>query len=317
VTPTVLITGASGFAGSHLLEYLAGSHDLVAWSRSSPVLAELRGKARWQTVNLLDRDSVRAAVGNVRPRFVYHCAGLPNVQGSWTDPALPLAHNVLGTHHLLDALRRTRSDGGCRVLVTGSAAVYAPSPSPLHEGSGIHPQSPYALSKLAQEMLGRRAVSEDGLEVIVTRSFNHTGPRQSPAFMASGFARQFVRIERGDSEAILRVGNVDAQRDLSDVRDVVSAYVALMERGIAGEVYNVASGVARSARWVIDTLAGLAGTPVRLEVDAERLRPFDAPILVGDASKLRGATGWIPQIPIERTLADLLDYWRTVPTLEK
>jgi GDP-4-dehydro-6-deoxy-D-mannose reductase len=312
VNGTVLITGASGFAGRHLLAHLAGAHEVVGWFRSSAPPAPLRDAARWRAVDLLDRASVRAAVAEARPQRVYHCAARSHVQGSWDEPAQALAHNVLATHHLLDAIRRADL-GGCRVLITGSAAVYAPADTPLDEDAAVRPDSPYALSKLAQEMLGRRAVDEDGIDVIVARAFNHTGPGQSPAFMASGFAQQIARLERQGGEPVLRVGNVDARRDLSDVRDVVRAYAALMSNGVPGEVYNVASGRAPTVRTVIDTLADLAGLHLRLEVDPARLRPLDSPVLVGDASKLRGTTGWHPTIPLEQTLADLLHYWRQQP----
>lgn len=303
----VLVTGASGLAGSHLVEHLAGSGEVVAWTRSAPPPA-LTAAARWQQVDLLNRERVRSAIRDLRPVQVYHCAGLSRVDRSWANPAQPLAHNVLATHHLLDALRRVGA--ACRVLVPGSAAIYAPSPKPLREDAPLAPDSPYALSKLAQEELARRAVVEDGIEVVVTRSFNHTGPRQAPSFMASSIARQIALIERGAIEPVLQVGNVDAQRDLTDVRDVVRAYAALMQAGSPGHVYNVASGRGHTVRAVIEALVALANVHVRVETDPARLRPLDNPILVGDASKLRALTGWEPRIPFETMLRDLLEYWR-------
>jgi GDP-4-dehydro-6-deoxy-D-mannose reductase len=216
---------------------------------------------------------------------------------------------VLATHHLLDAIRRAGLHD-CRVLITASAAVYAPSDAPLDERAAVRPDSPYALSKLAQELLGQRAGVEDGIEVIVARAFNHTGPGQSPSFMASAFAQQIALLERQRGEPALQVGNVEARRDLSDVRDVVRAYTMLMTRGQPGEVYNVAAGSAPTVRSVIDTLARLAGLRLKLEVDPARLRPLDNPVLIGDASKLRRQTGWRPEIPLEQTLADLLEFWR-------
>ena len=198
------------------------------------------------------------------------------------------------------------------MLVTGSAVIYAPSQTPLAEESRLAPDSPYALSKLAQEALGLRAVVEDGLDVIVTRSFNHTGPRQTPAFVAPSIARQIALVERGVVEPVIRVGNVEAQRDLTDVRDVVRAYVALVEAGTPGTVYNVASGVGHTIRSIIDALVAAAGVHVRLETDSDKLRPVDNPILVGDASRLREATGWTPRISFDQMLRDLLDYWRRV-----
>jgi GDP-4-dehydro-6-deoxy-D-mannose reductase len=307
VNRPVLITGAAGFAGGHLLQLLSGASDLVAWARSTPKpgFATL---ARWQQVDLLDRERVRSLIADLRPAAVYHLAGFSQVAESFADTAKPLATNVLATHYLFDALRRTGASS--RVLVTGSASVYAASASPLTEHSPVAPQSPYATSKLAQEQLGERALIEDGLELILTRPFNHTGPRQTPSFMAPSVARQVAMIERGQMEPVLRVGNTSAIRDLSDVRDVVRAYQALMRDGVPGTIYNVASGVGRSVRQIIDALTARATTSVRIEVDPSKLRPVDLPVLVGDASRLARATGWTPLIPFEQMIDDLLDYWR-------
>ena len=290
----VLVTGAAGFAGSHLVEQLSGSHTVVAWTR--------------QTVDLLDRDRVRAAIGDLRPTQVYHCAGATHVAESWRDTAQPLESNVLATEHLFDALRRAHVR--CRVLIPGSATVYAPSSEPITESDPIAPASPYAISKLAQEQLALRAIHEDGLDVIVTRSFNHTGPRQTPAFVAPSVARQIALIERGQLEPVIKVGNLEARRDVTDVRDVVRAYVALMQTGTTGVIYNVASGVARSIQSILDALVSRSKIPVRVEVDPGRLRPNDVPVVVGDHSRLTAATGWRPGISFDETLDDLLSYWR-------
>ena len=304
---SILVTGARGFAGSHLLELLAGRHDVVAWARSEPP-SQLAALARWQRVDLLDRERVRAAARELKPASVYHCAGVPHVAESFADTAKPLAGNVLATHHLFDALRRA---GVCsRIVVAGSALVYAPSHRPLSEDAPLRPSSPYAVSKLAQEQLGVRAREEDGLDVILTRPFNHTGPRQTPAFMAPTIARQIALIERGELEPVLRVGNMDAVRDLLDVRDVVRAYASLMRDGAPGVVYNIATGTGRSVREILDALVQRSSVRVCVEVDPARLRPNDTPILVGDATRLRQATGWSPQVPFDRTIDDLLSYWR-------
>lgn len=312
MSDAVVVTGAAGFAGGHLVEHLAGSHEVVAWARRPPP-PELAGLASWRQLDLLDREAVRAAVQAVRPRAVYHCAGASRVDTSWSDPAQSLAANVLATHYLLDALRRAGER--CRVLVTGSAAVYAPCATRLGEDARIAPDNPYAVSKLAQEELALRAVDEDGLDVIVARPFNHTGPRQTPAFVMASLARQIALAERGAIEPVLRVGNLDAARDLTDVRDVVRAYALLAAAGVPGEVYNVASGVAHAIRSMLDQLLAIATVRVQIETDERRLRPTDRPILVGDASKLHALTGWTPRIPLDRTLHDLLEYWRRSPDL--
>jgi GDP-4-dehydro-6-deoxy-D-mannose reductase len=301
------VTGASGFAGSHLVQHLSAAHEIVGWARSTPP-AEIAGLARWQRVDLLDRSAVDAAIRALKPSAIYHCAGLPQVAESWGDTAAPLAANVLGTHRLLEAVRLNGL--ACRILVTGSAHVYAPSAAPIAEDHPLGPASPYALSKLAQEQLALRTASDDGLQVIVTRSFNHTGPRQKPSFMAPSIARQIAAIERGAVEPVIRVGNLDAERDLLDVRDAVRAYAALLDAGTPGSVYNVASGVGRPVRAVLEALIARARVPIRVETDQERMRANDIPILIGDATRLRQATGWQPEIPFEQTLDDLLDYWR-------
>lgn len=303
----VLVTGAAGFAGRHLVERLVGTGPVVACGRraSAPAVPG----STWVQLDLLDRAAVRGAMRDIRPSIVYHCAGYPHVAESWSDRLTPLATNVLATHHLFDALER--AGAAARVLVTGSAAVYAASPTALSEEAAVAPTSPYATSKLAQEALALHAGIETGLEVIVTRSFNHTGPRQSPAFFAPGMARQIALIEAGVLPPVIKVGNLDARRDLSDVRDVVEAYLHLMTHAEPG-VYNVASGRAHSMREVLDLLVGQARVEVRVEVDPERLRPNDVPYLVGDPSRLQRATGWQPAVPLATCLADLLSYWRTV-----
>src|SRR5688572_21919151 len=198
----VLVTGAAGFAGSHLVEQLGNSCDVVAWARSHPP-AEIAHLARWTKIDLLDRDRVRQEIRSIQPSAVYHCAGASHVGASWQNTAQPLANNALATHHLLDALRRARVDA--RVLVAGSATVYAPSVAPLREEDLLAPNSPYAASKLAQEQLALREATESGLNVIVVRPFNHIGPRQRPDFAAPGFARQIALIERGELQPLIKV----------------------------------------------------------------------------------------------------------------
>jgi GDP-4-dehydro-6-deoxy-D-mannose reductase len=307
VSPPVLITGASGFAGGHLVEHLAGSFEIVGWSRSAPA-PELAGLADWHTIDLLDRDRVRKAIGNLRPTTVFHLAGAPHVAESWRDGAKPLEDNVLATHHLLDGIRRAGLK--CRILVTSSATVYAPSDAPIREDDPIGPANPYAVSKLAQEQLALRAFTGDGLDVVVARAFNHTGPRQSPAFVAPSMARQIAMIERELIEPVIRVGNLDARRDFTDVRDVVRAYAAVMRLGRPGEIYNVGSGVGRDIRSLLDSLLSRSRVEIRVETDAGRLRPAETVSTIADTARLRKQTGWQPQVSFEAMLDRLLGYWR-------
>ena len=302
----VLVTGAGGFAGGHLIELLAGSADLVGWSRTQPP-PEIAALAKWQRVDILDREQVTDTIAMLRPDSIFHCAGLPHVAESWADTAAPLATNVLGTHRLIEAVERVGSR--CRIVVTGSAQVYAPSNEPIAEDDRIAPSSPYALSKLAQEQLALRSNS-DTVAIIVTRPFNHTGPRQKPSFLAPSVARQIVMIERGLLEPVLKVGNLDPSRDIMDVRDAVRAYAALMKTGTPGTIYNVASGVARPVRSIVEALVSRARVPVRIEQDPSRIRPSDVPVLAGNPRRLQQSTGWSPQVSFEKMVDDLLEYWR-------
>ncbi len=292
----MLVTGAAGFAGGYVMERLArAGTPAVGWSRHD--------------VDLLDREAVRARIRDLRPSAIYHCAGAPHVAHSWSDTTHPLRSNVLATHNLFDAVRRAGM--ACRVLVTGSATVYRDSPAPIDEGGALEPSSPYGLSKLAQEQLAIRAMAEDGIDIVVTRSFNHTGPRQRPSFAAPAMALQLALVEAGRAEPVIRVGNLDALRDITDVRDTIRAYELLMARGRAGVPYTVCSGVARAIGTVLDGLRARARVPVQVTVEPSRFRRNDTPVLVGDPARLQSDTGWRPEISFEQMLDDLLDYWRS------
>ena len=301
-----LITGATGFAGSHLLDLLLADHDLVhAWSNPggrAPAQADPR--VRWRAVDLLDRASVESGLREASPSVIYHCAGVADVQQSWRAPARALAVNALGTHRLLDAASRLGFRG--RVLVTGSALVYARSTAALTESDPLAPIGPYAVSKLAQEMTAARS----DIEVILTRPFNHAGPRQDDSYVTSAFARQIADIERGIGEPVLYVGNLDARRDITDVRDVVRAYRELARQGTPRLPYNVCRGEAYRVGDLLNILLSLATVGVEVRTDPARLRPSDNPVVLGSHERLTRDTGWTPAIPIERTLADILDYWR-------
>jgi GDP-4-dehydro-6-deoxy-D-mannose reductase len=305
---TILVTGAGGFAGSHLLELLAGDDvAIVAWHRPGGAPRAAGPSVRWEAVDLLDRGAVREAIARTRPSAVYHCAAAAHVGRAWDSTESTLAVNVLGTHHLCDALRR--EDLRVQFLIPSSAMIYRPSSDSITEDDPLVPPNPYGLSKLAQELLALRSIP-DGIDVRVARAFNHIGPRQDPFFAAPGFARRIADIERGRWAPEISVGNLDAQRDLTDVRDTVRAYRLILERGVAGRPYNVCSGRAVTIRHLLDLLIARARCPVTVKVDPARYRPNDNPILLGDPSRLREELGWTPEIPLERTVDDLLEYWR-------
>ncbi len=307
-----LVTGASGFAGLHLLTHLAGmgATDLHAWSRSgTPVHAT--DAAAWRAVDLVDAGGVDRAIAETQPRRVYHLAGATHVGASWQRPTSFLETNLWGTHILLDALRRHVP--ACRIVVVTSGMIYRMSADDrraVTEETPMGPTSPYAFSKFAEDQLALHAAAADDLDIVVARPFNHTGPGQSADFAASSFAKQVASIEAGLVSPTISVGNLDAARDLSDVRDVVAAYVALMGRGRRGTAYNIASGSAIVMRAVLDQLIALSSVPVTITIDPARMRPADIPWMAGDASRLSTDTDWTPRIPLASTLSDLLSYWR-------
>jgi GDP-4-dehydro-6-deoxy-D-mannose reductase len=311
-----LITGATGFAGRHLLEHLlADDVPVHAWSNArgravDPALASDR-RIQWRAVDLLDRASVRSALDGTRPSVIYHCAGFADDHQAWQDPARALRGNVLATHNLLESARALALDA--RVVVPGSALIYRPSSEAIAEDAPIGPTSPYGVSKLAQEMTAAAAP----LPVVLARPFNHAGPRQGPSYVTSAFAKQLAEIEAGLSEPILRVGNLEARRDLTDVRDTVRAYRALAEHGQPHRPYNVCTGRAYRVRELLDILLSLARITVTVEVDSSRLRPSDNPVVRGNPARIIEETGWRPAIPIEQTLADLLAFWRTTVAEEQ
>lgn len=305
----ILVTGATGFAGSHLLDRLPAASRVAAWARPGGRPPRPHPRVDWQEVDLLDRAAVARAIEQTRPSTIYHLAGAPHVGASFDNPVPHLEINAIGTHHLLRAIEQAAPHA--RVVVVTSAMIYQPSAGAQTETSPMIPSSPYGLSKMAQDRLAMLAAA-DGLNVVVARPFNHTGPGQDPSFAVPGFAQQIARIEAGLAEPVIRVGNLDAERDLSDVRDVIDAYEAIAARGETGAAYNVCAGRAWRIGDLLEMLLSRARTAIRVEVDSDRIRPIELARLVGDNTRLR-ALEWAPRIPIETTLDDVLEYWRAQP----
>ncbi len=303
-----LITGIGGFVGGHLLNLLDFSNEPIETLGIDRLVRETpQTKNRMEAVDLLDRDRLRGLVAEFRPDFVIHLAAGSSVAESWKDPAGCFLNNMTAFLNLLDAVRD--SVPGCRILSVGSAEVYGgvdSSTGTLREEMILNPRNPYAIGRLAQEQLGRVYVDGFGLDIISTRSFNHTGPGQSPRFAVPSFVRQLVDAkQRNGKKAVLSTGNVEVIRDLSDVRDVVRAYLLLLEKGRSGEVYNVCSGEGRTLRSVIETAAKLLDLDVEIVVDEKLLRPNDVKSFIGSNEKLTNETGWRPEIPFETTLRDM------------
>jgi len=311
----VAVTGASGFVGGHLVDFVrreAPGVELVGIVRPhGGAVTPASSGLRLLEADLADPAAVDAVLSETRPDAVVHLAGQSSPQQSWLDPGGTLRSNVLGIVHLVDAARRHGLEPS--FLVVGSAEEYgqvSPREIPLAETSPLRPASPYAVSKVAQGLLAVECGGAAGMRVVRTRTFHHTGPGRGEAFAESSFARQIAEIEAGLRPPVINVGNLEAVRDFTDVRDVVRAYWSLLEKGGGGQVFNVCSGQGRRIRELLDTLLGLARVEVEIRVDPERLRPVDVPALVGDPSRLKALTGWEPRIPIETTLQDLLADWR-------
>ncbi len=309
-----LITGAGGFVGSHLCAYLLRNTDwqMVGTVYPHPVESQPpEPRLRLTHADLRDPEGVRALVDEAQPDYVFHLAAQSFVPTSLADPWDTLENNIRAQLNLLEAVRLSGRE--VRVLVIGSNEEYgAPKPEelPQTEGSPLRPNNPYAVSKVAQDFLGLQYHLAYGLPVVRVRPFNHTGPGQSPRFVVPAFASQIARIEAGLQEPVMKVGNLDTARDFSDVRDIVRAYHLAVTQGEPGEVYNLASGRARSVQGLLETLLSLADTEIRVERDPARYRPVDVPEAYGSAEKFRQQTGWEPEIPFEQTLRDTLEYWR-------
>lgn len=316
---TILITGATGFAGSFLAELLVETPENKVYGtyisdKSLENVASIQDKATFHKLDLTIVKDVAALIEKLQPDEVYHLAALPSPADSFDNPAGYLNNNSTAEVNILEALRvagLTRT----KVLVVASSEVYGlvdGKDLPVNEEAPLCPINPYGVSKITQDFLGLQYFLAYGMPVIRVRPFNHIGPRLSDKFAASAFAKKIVEIERGDHEPVLRVGNLDSKRDLTDVRDVVHGYELLLERGTPGEVYNLGSGKSHKTQDVLDILLSLSDKKIAIETDEKLLRPQDIPDIYADTSKLVAATGWKPEIPLETSLRDLLAYWRQI-----
>ena len=311
----VLITGVTGFVGSHLAEYcLELGHEVAGtmrWRSQQENLANVRDRVTLFEADLRDGTAARHVVSTFEPDRIFHLAAQSFVAASWSAPAETLTTNVQCQVHLLEAIRETKLD--VRIQIAGSSEEYGevqPDELPIRETNALRPMSPYAVSKVAQDLMGFQYFKSYGTWIVRTRAFNHEGPRRGEVFVTSSFAKQIALAEAGRAEPYLSVGNLDAQRDFTDVRDVVKAYWLALERCEPGEVYNIGSGRAWRIADVAEMLIGMAKVPIEIRQDPSRMRPSDVLVLQADTTKFRTTTGWEPSIPFEQTLWDTLEYWR-------
>jgi GDP-4-dehydro-6-deoxy-D-mannose reductase len=312
----VLITGITGFVGSHFADYaLARGVHVVGsyrWRSKTENIDHIREGIELIDCDLRDGSSARHLIDAARPDWVIHLAAQSFVGTSWQAPAETFMTNTLPQVNLLEAVRARTPHA--RFLVIGSSEEYGfvtEDELPITEQNPLRPLSPYAVSKVAQDLMGYQYFKSYGMHIVRSRAFNHEGPRRGDVFVTSNFARQIAEIERGLREPVIAVGNLKNRRDYTDVRDIVRGYWLLLERGEAGEVYNLCSGRAWVIHEILDFLLGEARVPgITVREEAARLRPSDVPVLRGDATRAQVAVGWRPEIPFEQTLRDVLDYWR-------
>jgi GDP-4-dehydro-6-deoxy-D-mannose reductase len=313
----VLITGITGFAGSHLADYILAKHPdvrvlgFVRWRSRMDNIVHIQDKVELHEADIKDVISLKKALADIKPDRIFHLAAQSFVPASWRLPAETFAINAIGQINLFEALLNLKINP--KIQIAGSSEEYGhvnPDEVPMKETNPLRPLSPYAVSKVAQDLLAYQYFKSYGMKTVRTRGFNHTGPRRGDVFVTSNFAKQIAEIEKRKKEPVIHVGNLGAKRDFTDVRDIVRAYWLAAEKGEDGEVYNVGTGKAMAMKEMLDILLSLSKAKVKIKVDPERLRPSDVPILQSDCSKFVRLTGWKPQIPLEQTFKDLLNYWR-------
>jgi len=309
-----LITGVTGFVGSYLAEYLLKEgvevYGTARWRSNLDNIEHIKKNIRLINADMRDGHSLEKVITESKPDYIFHLASQSFVPMSWLAPADTIETNLIGTVHLFETI--IKSDIDPKIQVAGSSEEYGmvyPDEVPIKETNPLRPLSPYGVSKVAQDKLSCQYYRSYGLKVVVTRAFNHTGPRRGEVFATSSFAKQIAEIEKRKA-SILYVGNLDAQRDFSDVRDVVRAYWLALQKCEFGEVYNICSEKMMTLQEVLRLLLSMSNKNIEVRHDPSRMRPSDVEVLLGDCSKFKRQTGWEPTIPFERTMEDLLNYWR-------
>ncbi len=310
-----LITGIAGFAGSHLAELLLSKgievYGLFRPRSKTEHLESIKSKLHLEDADLLDSHSLYTTIAKIKPDYIFHLAAQSFVPTSWVSPSVTLEVNVVGSGNLFEAVRQVGIDPVIQIACSSEeyGLVY-PNEIPIKETNPLRPQSPYAVSKVAMDYLGYQYFCSYKMRIIRTRGFNHTGPRRGETFVTSNFAKQIAMIEKGKQDPVIHVGNLESERDWTDVRDMVRGYLLAVEKCDAGEVYNICTGKAVKVQHMLDMLLSYSKVKVEVRPDPSRMRPSDVPVLIGDNSKFVSKTGWKPEIPFEKTMEDLLNYWR-------
>jgi GDP-4-dehydro-6-deoxy-D-mannose reductase len=309
-----LITGVTGFVASHLADFLLERnvevYGTVRRRSNFENIQHIRERLHLVEADIQDPHSVETALKEVEPDYIFHLAAQSFVPTSWRSPLETIESNIIGTLNILEAARKFRDP---KIQICGSSEEYGhvhPEELPIKETNPLRPLSPYGVSKVGTDLMGFQYFKSYGLKVVRTRAFNHTGPRRGELFVTSNFAKQIAEVEKSRKQPVIEVGNIETRRDFSDVRDVVRAYWFALEKGELGEVYNICSEVSRTIRSVLDLLLSMTQARVEVRVEPSRIRFSDVAVLQGDCSKFKEQTGWKPEIPFEKTMADLLDYWR-------
>ena len=306
-----LIIGAAGFVGKYLLAHLSETYPWQLYATKLPQEDIQFDHATILDLNILEKEDILHTLKEIQPDYIFHLAAQSSVALSWKKPALTVDINIKGCLNLLDAIRE--ADLSPKILLIGSGEEYGHISSeniPVSEGTLPRPGNIYAATKVCQNMIGSIYAQAYHMDVMLVRAFNHIGPEQAPAFVVSDFCRQVAEIEKGNSEPVIRVGNLSAKRDFTDVRDVVRAYGLLIQHGQAGETYNIGSGHAIAIQELLDRILQLSNSNITVETDMNKLRPVDVPIIEADISKLQACISWKPEIPLDQTLLETLNYWR-------
>lgn len=310
-----LITGIAGFVGSHMAELLLSQgYEVYGLSRPRSKMDHLEGilgKLHLEDADLLDSHSLYTTINKIKPEYIFHLAAQSFVPTSWGSPAVTLEVNIVGSANVFEAVRQVGIDPVIQIACSSEEyGLVHEDEVPIKETNPLRPLSPYAVSKLAMDYLGYQYYESYKMKIIRTRGFNHTGPRRGDTFAESTFAKQIALIEKGKQEPVIYVGNLEASRDYTDVRDMVRAYLLAVEKCDPGEVYNIATGTSIKIADVLKLMLSMSTVKVEIKEDPKRMRPSDVPVLIGDNSKFVAKTGWKPEIPFTKTAEDLLNYWR-------